>query len=367
MILSIVFFVFAVLGAIDYLLGDRFGIGKEFKKGFMLLGDMALSMIGMIVLAPAIADFIEPVLNFTADVLHLDPSIIPASLFANDMGGTPLSVEVARDPQMGLFNGLIVAASMGAFISFTIPFSLGVVKKEQHRFLILGLLCGVVAIPVGCFAAGLVCKLPLGALLLNLLPLILLAGIVAAGLVFCREICVKIFGWFGIFIKLLMITGLLLGMVEFLFDVTVIPGLGSVEEGALICFNASVTLCGAFPMVAIVSRLIKKPLRAVGGRMGIDETSALGIFTNLVSNSPVFGAMDKMNEKGVVLNAAFAVTGAFALGAHLAFTKVIDPSYIVPMLVLKFVSGALALVLAWFVQGAMAKKDNSGTEKSIEA
>ena len=47
-LLTIIILIFSVVGAIDLILGNRFGIGKEFEKAFMLLGTMALSMIGMI-------------------------------------------------------------------------------------------------------------------------------------------------------------------------------------------------------------------------------------------------------------------------------------------------------------------------------
>ena len=59
-VISLVVLVFSVFGALDYIFGNKFGLGKEFEKGFMLFGTMALSMIGMIVLAPCIAEFLKP-------------------------------------------------------------------------------------------------------------------------------------------------------------------------------------------------------------------------------------------------------------------------------------------------------------------
>lgn len=59
--LTTVILIFSVLGALDRVLGNRLGIGKEFEKAFMLLGTMALSMIGMIVVLPMIADAMKPV------------------------------------------------------------------------------------------------------------------------------------------------------------------------------------------------------------------------------------------------------------------------------------------------------------------
>ena len=55
----------------------------------------------------------------------------------------------------------------------TIPYALGIVEARQHKPLLLGLLCGIVTIPLGCLIGGLVLQLPLGALLMNLLPLVL--------------------------------------------------------------------------------------------------------------------------------------------------------------------------------------------------
>ena len=152
--ITIIMVVFSMLGAADRIFGSRFGLGKEFERGFMLLGTMALSMIGMIVISPWIADILAPVFDIVQKTVGIDPSVIPASLFANDMGGAPLSVEVAHNSEVGLFNALVVSSMMGCTISFTIPFALGVVEKEHHSSMLLGFLCGIVTIPV-CRRSGL--------------------------------------------------------------------------------------------------------------------------------------------------------------------------------------------------------------------
>ena len=81
-IITVVMLVFSMLGALDRIFGCRFGLGKEFERGFHLLGTMALSMIGMIVISPWIAGILSPVFDLVWNHLHIDPSIIPASLFA---------------------------------------------------------------------------------------------------------------------------------------------------------------------------------------------------------------------------------------------------------------------------------------------
>lgn len=65
-----------------------------------------------------------------------------------------------------------------------------------------------------------------------------------------------------------------------------------------------------------------------------------------MTNATTFGMMDRMNPKGVVLNAAFAVSASFVFGSHLAFTMALDASYVFPMIAGKIISGVCAVVLA---------------------
>lgn len=344
--LTIVILVFSVLGALDRMFGSRLGLGKEFDKAFMLLGTMALSMIGMIVISPLIADVMKPLSEFFANTLHIDPSIIPASLFANDMGGASLSVEMATNEKIGMYNALVVSSMMGCTVSFTIPFALGMVKKEQHKELLLGILCGVVTIPVGCIISGFVCGIPFASLIAVLLPLVIFAVVIAFGLVRFQGFCIKAFKVFGYFITALITAGLAMGVINFLSGKEVIRGLATLEEGAMICVNAAVVLSGSFPFMYIVSKLFAKPLKAVSGKIGVNEISVLGMVSCLVTSATTFGMMDKMDKKGTVLNSAFAVSGAFALGSHLAFTMAFDEGYVAAVIAGKLVAGVLALLLA---------------------
>ena len=344
--LTIIILIFSVLGAADRILGNRFGLGKEFEKAFMLLSAMALSMIGMIVISPFIAEIMKPVSVFFSNILHIDSSIIPASLFANDMGGASLATEMAANETIGLYNALVVSSMMGCTISFTIPFSLGVVSKEQHQELLLGLLCGIVTIPIGCIISGVLCKMPFGLLLLNLLPIALFSGVIAFGLIRFPKLCVKIFKIFGVFITAIITVGLSLGIIRFLTGFEIIKGLATLEEGAAICVNAAVLLSGSFPLVFALSKVLSKPLKTIGEKIGVNEISIVGLVSSLASSATAFGMMDKIDKKGVVLNSAFSVSGAFILGSHLAFTMAFDNTYVIPVIVGKFVSGVLAIILS---------------------
>ena len=329
----------------------------------MMLGTLSLSMIGMIVISPLIAELIQPVLNAAASVIPFDPSIVTGSLFANDMGGAPLSVQLANDPQVGLFNGLVVSSMMGCTISFTIPVALGVVKPEQHKEVLLGLLCGIVTIPVGCFVAGLVCGLPLGTLVLNLLPLVFFSAIIAFGLLKFPNACVRIFKVFGKCIDVLIIIGLAVGIFRFLTGVALLPHLDTFENGAFIIFNAAAVMTGAFPLIFLLSKVLARPLKALGRLLNINDAAATGLLSTLATSVTTFDMVQDMGKKGTVINSACAISAAFTFAGHLAFTLAFDPAYLPAVMVGKLTAGVLSIFVALFVyRNIYEKKEATAAE-----
>lgn len=344
--ITVVVLLFFIVGAVDYLLGNKLGVGEEFKKAFSLFCPMALSMLGMIVIAPAIGIWLTPLFEAFYQLMGMDPSIIPASLFANDMGGMQLAQSICKDENVGNYNAFIISSMMGCVVSFTIPFSISMVKREQHKDMFFGFLCGIITIPVGSIVAGLLCNIPLIPLLTNLIPLIVLSVILMAALFLMPNICVKCFSVFGFVMKLLSVVGLVLSVFTFLTKIQISPYFDTFENGAYICANACVTLSGALPFMYLIIKLMNRPLNKLSKKIGIDGTSACAFLGSLVTNAPTFGMMDRMNPKGVVLNAAFAVSASFVFGGHLAFTMAFDTNYVVPMIVGKLISGICAVVLA---------------------
>ena len=345
-VLSIVILIFSALGAVDWLIGNKIGVGKEFERAFLLFCPMTLSMLGMIVIAPAVGVWLSPLFDGFYNAFGIDPSIIPASLLANDMGGMALSQSVSKSALMGNYNAFIVSSMMGCVISFTLPFSLGLVRKEQYPQLFLGMLCGIATIPVGCLVSGLICRVPLGALMLNLLPLIIVGGLITLALLFFKNASIKCFAVLGQVMRAISLVGLVCAIFTFLTGVEISPYFDSFENGALVCANACVTLSGALPLMYLLAKVLDKPLNAIGSKIGINGVSAIAFLGTLVTNASTFGTMEKMDKKGAVLNSAFAVSAAFALGGHLAFTMAFDGTYVLPMIVGKIVSGVCAVLLA---------------------
>lgn len=343
-ILTYIMAAFMLFAAADRIFGSRLGLGREFERGIELLGTMSLSMVGMIIAAPLIAHLMQPLFDLLPS--WIDPSILPSILFANDMGGAPLAVGAARNEAIGAFNAMVVSSMMGCTVSFTIPFCLGCVPKALHRDMLLGLLCGIVTIPLGCFAGGLVSGLAPLALFINLLPLLVFSGIIAVGILRAPDLCVKIFNILGILIKAVITVGLAVGIFAFLTGIRILPHTDTLEAGIDIVLNACAVMTGTFPMIYLLSKILAKPLKKVGGMIGINEASALGFVSSFATSVTTFSMMETMDRKGIVLNAAFLVSAGFVFTDHMAFTMAYLPEYLPAMIVGKLTAAVLALILA---------------------
>ena len=144
----------AVLGGLDRIGGNRFGFGDKFEKGFQMLGNVGLSMAGIICLAPALGELVGLLVGPMCEALGMDPAVF-GSLLAIDMGGYSLAVGLAKDPELGLYAGVIVASMFGATLVFHIPVGVGFLGEKDESFM-KGILLGLTE------AGSDFCLLPLG-------------------------------------------------------------------------------------------------------------------------------------------------------------------------------------------------------------
>lgn len=338
--------IFMVLGALDRIFGSRLGLGKQFEEGILAIGALALSMLGILSLAPVLANLLRPVLVPVYGFLGADPAMFAGSILANDMGGAPLAAELAGTPEAGQFGGLIVGSMLGATIVFTIPVALGIIRAEDRPALAKGILAGVITIPLGAFVGGLVAGFNILMVLRNLIPIVLFALLIALGLWKFERGMITGFIWFGKFILAVITVGLAAAVFEHLTGKTVIPGMAPLSEGVEVVAGIGFVLAGAFPLVYFITKLFKKPLMKLGGLLGMNDVSAAGMVASLANSIPMFGMMKDMDARGKVLNVAFAVSAAFVFGDHLGFTAGFDAPMLLPVILGKLTGGITAILVA---------------------
>lgn len=337
---------FAVLGAADRILGNRLGLGKEFEEGIQTMGSLALAMIGVICLAPVLANLLRPVVVPVYEFLGADPAMFAGTLLACDMGGGSLATELTHDQQAALLGGVITGSMLGATIVFTIPIAMGILQPEDRPAAAKGILSGIVTIPVGVLVGGLVSGFPLMMVLRNLIPIVIIAALIALGLWKAEKGMIRGFAIFGKAIVILVTVGLVAGVVEALTGLKLIRGLAPISEGFQTVGAIAIVLAGAFPLVYVVTKVLKKPLLKLGKLLGINDTAAAGLVATLANSIATFGLVKDMDQRGKVVNVAFAVSAAFVFGDHLGYTAGFAPEILPGVILGKLAGGVAAVAVA---------------------
>lgn len=345
-----------LIGAVDRLFKNKFGLGQKFEDGLNAMGPLALSMVGIVSLSPVISNILGPIIIPFYKFLGADPAMF-ASILANDMGGYQLALSLAEDRQIALFSGLIVASMLGCTIVFSIPVALGLIEEKDKEFFAKGLLIGLSTIPLGSIVGGLIMKINIKVLLINSIPIILISLALILGLKFFQTLMIKGVLYFGRFIMCISTIGLAAAAFESLTGVVLIKGMAPISEGMNVVINIGVVLLGTFPMLTLIINLLDKPLRKLGKYIGLDSTSVAGIIFSLANSIPVFKMLKDMNNRGKIINVAWLVVATSTLGAHLGFTAGVESEMIIPVILSKLFAGLCAIIIALiFTRNSNKKK-----------
>lgn len=348
----------SMVGAIDKLLGNKLGYGSQFEAGIREMGNFALSMLGIYCLSPVIAKVLAPVLIPLSNITKADPSVFIGSILATDMGGYTSSVELAIAPEMINLSGLILASMLGTTISFIIPMATNLISERDFEYFSKGCLCGIMTVPIGVFVGGIMTKVPIKLLLINLIPIIVISFVIAISLLKIPDQTIKLFIYLGKGISWLSMFGLIMSILDFMLDINILKGMLPFEEGVVVVAKIAIILSGAYSLIAFLSKILRKNLENISSKVGINEDSILGLFTSLVNAVPMLAIFNKMDWKGQIVNAAFAVSGAFLLGGQLAFVSTISEKMVTPFFVSKIIASVTAVLVGKIFIGIEEKKKN---------
>jgi len=345
-IIFIIIAAFLAIGGIDRIFGSRLGLGKEFERGIQTMGPLAFTMVGIIVLSPAIAGLLEPIVVPVYKFLGADPAMFAGSFLACDMGGASLAKELALTGEAGLLGGIITASMLGVTVSFTLPVSSQVIPSADSGIAAKGILCGIVTIPIGVLLGGITAGFGFITVLKNLIPVLILACIIAVALIFAEKQLIFIFRVLGRLICAISVFGIIASGIELTTGFTLIKGLAPLDDALITVGEISVILAGAFPLMKALTVLLKLPIEKVGRLMKINSVAVGGLLTTLVNSIATFDTVKDMDNRGKAVNMAFAVSAAFVFGDHLAYTAGVAKEMILPLIAGKLCAGILAVALA---------------------
>ena len=338
----------AALGGFDRILGNRLGYGEKFENGFRMLGPVALAMAGIICLAPVLSAILGVFVSPLCRLLNMDPGIF-GSILAIDMGGCQLSVDLARDPQFGLFSGVIVSSIFGCTVVYNIPVGLGFIREEDRPYFTRGILLGLAAMPVSIVIAALMLGLPLLYILWNCLPVLLISLLLAIGVLKKPDAMMKGFQIFARFIKSIAILGLTLAAVTHLTGITLLQNLLPLQEAMKTVSAICIVMLGSMPLAELIQRLMQVPFAKICEKTGLNGATTTGVLLGLVSATPALAMIPQMNRRGQVVGSACLVSCVCSFGAHFAYANSMYPHMVPAMLAAKLLGGLLGGVLAMAV------------------
>ncbi|MHC5557896.1 ethanolamine utilization protein EutH [Kocuria sp. U4B] len=366
---------FLLIGAVCAIINDDKGFGKEFKEGIYSIGPIFLPVAGIMVFIPVLSQLITTYLAPVYAWMHADPALAATTLIAGDMGGYHLAFETAGSHGAWI---MAFAASLtaGSTIIFSIPVGLAMLEKRDHKYMALGVMSGLLAIPFAVFIITLLLQtgatplrsdisttspsttpfdLPLDQILLNLVPLAIVVVGLAIGLRFFSQAMVRLFITFGRVLDALIKLALAVSVVQYftnIFDVfgpwPLAPFIADAEDqfrALEVAGYIGVMLAGAFPMVYAIRTWLAVPLEKVGKRLGFSEEGAAGILAGAANILALFRVVNYMPPRDKVLAIAFAVCAAFTFGDHLAFSANFQPNMVFPLIVGKLSGGVIGILL----------------------
>lgn len=370
----------AVLGAFAAIKDSDTGLGKQFMEGMHTVGHIFVPAAGIMASIPYLSWFIDKVCGPIFERIGADPAIAATAILASDMGGYQLA-DVLKTTYEGWIMALIVGFMAGATIVFSIPMGLAMLDKRDHKYLALGVMSGILTIPIGAFISTAIITLTnsqvrdvintsgeatylftitFGQIFINLLPLFIFVVLLALGLYFLPDIMIKLFMWFGRFLDAGIKLVLVFSIVEYFTGVfsTIFGswGFDPIMADASDQFRAletagyiGIMLAGAFPMVYLLQKYASKPLEAMGKKMGLSAVGSAGLVSTIANILAMFKLVRNMPPKDKVINISFGVCAAFLLGDHLSFTANFQPTLILPILIGKLSAGLIGIGLAYWL------------------
>ena len=370
----------ALVGCIASVVRPESELGQQFVAGIDSIGPIFLPVAGIMAAAPYLTAFVSTVFGPAYGLLGADPAMAATTFIAVDMGGYQLADALAQTRESWIM-AMMTGYMAGATIVFTIPVALKMLEKRDRKYLALGVMSGLLAIPIGVLVASVIIALAhpvvretvstnveatymlaleFGTIGLNLVPLIIICVLLAAGLKFKPDAMIKGFIVFGRVMESTLKIVFVLVVIEYFTGVftTTLGGFGFapiIADEADIFRDLEVSgaigmmLCGAFPMVYLIKRYLAKPLAKIGGVFGLSSDATTGLLAASANVLAALAMIKDLKAKDKVIVMAFAVCCAFLFGDHLSFTANFQPSLIVPVLVGKLVAGVCAIAFAFLL------------------
>ena len=351
---------FATVGFIDKIAGNRLGVGKDFDRGLSSMGTLAVSMAGIYCVATSIARQYAGMAPQVSQVFSPDPGLIIGCLLAPDMGAMPIASVLSKSQDLSYFSGIVAAGCIGQFIGFQLPVLIAALAENDKDFIIKGFLYGLMAIPTGLFAGGMVLMLDWKDLFINTGLITGVCALLGVGFFKARYLLEKLMCLLGDVIRIGSQLLFCIIIWTLFFPQQGVLDAGVVYEGLALVIKVTLIMCGGMVFSNLCLRYCRSPLLWAAQKMNINEASVIGLLLNSVNSLAMLPLFAEMDEKGKQINGAFAVSGAYLLGGQMAFIGAIGNAKVFYAWFLsKLVAGVFAVFFVVVCNAVRPIKNNT--------
>lgn len=333
------------IALLDLILGCRLHLGDALKEGLGVITELLLLMTGFMALSPWIAANIAPSFSPLLMRLGCDPSLFAGILFSCDAGGAYLAQAIGTDPDAVVYNGLIVASFFGTAMTGAVPLALSNTSGSQRKAAVKGLCTAFIFLPAFCILTGLFCAMPLGMMVRNTWPILVLSLILLVGLLFFQNFMVKGFTILALFVRGAACTGFAIAVWQDAGGTVLLSGLTPLDEIYPVIVRIGVFLGGIMPVFSLIQRIMTKPLNRLSRYLDITSESVSYLFLSTCNDIPTLMNLSRMDLTGITINTAYLMMSSYTVGDFLAFTLQFRPSLAVPMMFGRLLSGILILTI----------------------
>lgn len=117
-----------------------------------------------------------------------------------------------------------------------------------------------------------------------------------------------------------------------------------------------IMLAGTFPICYLFQKYCQRPMKFIGRQLRLTDAGAIGMVMVLANIIAVYHLFKDMRARDKVLCVAFGICAQATLGDHLAFTANFQPTLVLPIMVGKFLAGAIAVTIAIFISVPEAQR-----------
>lgn len=358
-IVILILLIFASIGFIDKMFHLHLGLDESFDKGLITMGSMALSIVGVCSVGVTfIQNHLDTIIQATS-FLPFDPSLIIGAILAPDMGGFSMSQQIATSYEMIVLNGVVLTSILGQTISFQFPVFLSSIPKNEHAHLMKGFIIGIIVVPIGLIFAQMMIQMPLSIFLYQWIPLFIICGIIAFCIILFPNQTVKCFRYLASLIQWLTYLMFFIAVVGIFLPQYAYADSSLVIDAIITAFKISIIVSGSLVLSELILKKFKKQIHQLASILQINDMSMIGLILSCATSLAILPIYQKMDTKGKLLNAAFAVSGAYLLGGQLGYiSNVADSHAVMIYIVTKLICGILSIVMMSLIYNRTQTKES---------